>query len=119
MLDELTSAQIEDLATGRGRLVYRPESTRRTRDQDPSGSAQDIAVAVAVAEINRMSTPLDVADYLEGQRYTVPVLREIARALGPTVEATGRSKEELTRNIVEGTAGFRTRSEAMSGGAWS
>ena len=48
----------------------------------------------------------------------MPVLREIARALGPTVSAAGRNSDDLIRNIVEGTAGFRIRSAAMSGGAW-
>jgi len=61
-----------------------------------------------------------VADYLSAHdgRLTVPVLKQVARRLGPTV-ATGRSKAELKRNIIEGTAGFRERSMAMSRGAWS
>ena len=71
-----------------------------------------------MAEINRLTSPAAVADYLARERFTVPVLREIARALGPTVSSAGRSKDELSRNIVEGTAGFRIRSAAMSGGAW-
>jgi hypothetical protein len=47
------------------------------------------------------------------------VLKQIARALGPTVLATGRNKAEVRRDIVAGTAGFRSRSAAMSGGAWT
>jgi hypothetical protein len=72
-----------------------------------------------VAEINRLISPAAVADYLERERFTVPVLRQIARALGPTVSGVGRNRDDLSRNIVEGTAGFRIRSAAMSGGAWS
>jgi hypothetical protein len=47
------------------------------------------------------------------------VLKQIARGLGPTVSTTGRTKAQLRRDIVEGTAGFRERSAAMSGGAWT
>ena len=49
----------------------------------------------------------------------MPVLKQIARELGPTVLATGRSKADVRRDIVAGTAGFRCRSAAMSGGAWT
>ena len=76
-------------------------------------------VSAAVAEINRLTSPAEVADYLERERFTVPVLREIARALGPTVSGAGRNQDDLSRDIVEGTAGLRIRSAAMSGGAWS
>ena len=69
-------------------------------------------------EINQLDRPGAVAEYLHRERFTVPMLREIARALGPTVPTTGRSKDEVIRDIVEGTAGFRIRSAAMSGGAW-
>jgi hypothetical protein len=118
VLDGLSTAQLEDLAAGRGRLVFRPAATTRTRRPEPeSSSATD--VATAVAEINRLTATSEVAGYLTRQRFTVPVLREIARALGPTVPSTGRSKDDLIRDIVEGTAGFRIRSAAMSGGAWS
>ena len=67
------------------------------------------------------ATPAEVADYLQSRsvEFTVPVLKEIARALGPTVNSTGRTKAQLRRDIVEGTAGFRVRSAAMSGGAWA
>ena len=118
VLDELSTAQLEDLAAGRGRLVFRPESGPRSRRADAELSGRHRG-PLAVAEINRLTSPAAVADYLERERFTVPVLREIARALGPTVSSAGRSKDDLSRNIVEGTAGFRIRSAAMSGGAWS
>ncbi len=117
VLDELTSTQLEDLAAGRGRLVFRSEATARSRRPDAPRSAAT-EVAVAVSDINGLTCPAEVAAYLDGQRFTVPVLREIARGLGPTVSAAGRSKDDLVRNIVEGTAGYRIRSAAMSGGAW-
>jgi hypothetical protein len=118
VLDELSSAQLEDLAAGRGRLVFRPDVGTRTRRPEPARStAAD--VSAAVAEINRLTRPAEVARYLAEQRFTVPALREIARALGPTVSSAGRSKDDLIRDIAEGTAGYRIRSAAMSGGAWS
>lgn len=117
VLEALTPAQLEDLATGRGRLEFRPaRSARRTSSKAPSG----VDVAGTVEDINRLSTPTEVADYLirNDTRFTVVVLKEIAKALGPTVANTGRNKAEIRRDIVAGTAGFRVRSAAMSGGAW-
>jgi hypothetical protein len=80
-----------------------------------------VDVAAAVADINRFTTPGEVATYLRENdaRFTVPVLKAIARGLGPTVNASGRTKEQLRRDIVEGTTGFRVRSAAMSDGAWA
>jgi len=72
-----------------------------------------------VRAIRALHTPGEVAEYLDRHRYPVPALREIARALGPTVSTTARDRAGLERNIVEGTAGYRIRSAAMSGGAWS
>jgi hypothetical protein len=118
VLDELSSAQLEDLAAGRGRLVFRAESGARSRRPGVESTAAT-EVSAAVAEINRLTSPAAVADYLERERFTVPVLRQIARALGPTVSGVGRNRDDLSRNIVEGTAGFLIRSAAMSGGAWS
>ena len=118
VLDELSSAQLEDLAAGRGRLVFRAEGGARSRRSGAESTAAT-EVSVAVAEINQLTSPAAVADYLERERFTVPVLRQIARALGPTVSGVGRNRDDLSRNIVEGTAGFRIRSAAMSGGAWS
>ena len=120
LLETLTPEQLEDIASGNGRLVYRPGAPRRLNREvvhRPSG----VDVAVVVTEINRLATPIEVGDYLQshGAAFTVPVLKEIARALGPTVNSTGRTKAQLRRDIVEGTAGFRVRSAAMSGGAWA
>ena len=117
VLDQLSAAQLDDLATGRGRLVFRSETgTRPARQETPHRGKTD--VAIAVESINQLTGVAEVAGYLQQQRFTVPVLREIARALGPTVSTTGRTRDEVIRDIVAGTAGFRIRSAAMSGGAW-
>jgi hypothetical protein len=122
LLESLSREQLEDIASGDGKLVYRPGAARPMRREvvhRPSNANVDIAGAVA--DINRLATPAEVADYLQTRsvEFTVPVLKEIARALGPTVNSTGRTKAQLRRDIVEGTAGFRVRSAAMSGGAWA
>lgn len=137
----LSAGELADLVGGRGRLVYQstpepgrdpgqaplvastpirarhPATVRRRRSAAPSG----VAVTDAVAAIRLLATPGEVADYLQRHdaSFTIPVLREVARALGPTVSATARSKADLRRNIIEGTAGYRVRSASMSGGAWS
>ena len=120
VLDSLTPGQLEDLATGRARLEFRPHTpvTRRSPPATPHPSPD---VAAAVETINRLADPSEVDDYLRRHdaRFTVGVLRQIARGLGPTVRANGRSKADLRRDIVAGTAGYRTRSAAMSDGAWS
>jgi hypothetical protein len=122
LLESLSREQLEDIASGNGKLVYRPGPARPMRREvvhRPSNANVDIAGAVA--DINLLATPGEVADYLQSRsvEFTVPVLKEIARALGPTVNSTGRTKAQLRRDIVEGTAGFRVRSAAMSGGAWA
>jgi hypothetical protein len=116
LLESLSREQLEDIASGNGSLVYRPGPVRR----EVVHRELNVDIAAAVAEINRFTTPGEVADYLQSRvEFTVPVLKEIARALGPTVNTTGRTKTQLRRDIVEGTAGFRVRSAAMSGGAWA
>ncbi|TWF75979.1 hypothetical protein FHX44_111866 [Pseudonocardia hierapolitana] len=125
LLESLSREQLEAIASGAGKLVYQPATAptpaptvrRREAVQRPSG----VDIEAAVADINRFATPGEVSDYLQkrGVEFTVPVLKEIARALGPTVNSTGRTKTQLRRDIIEGTAGFRVRSAAMSGGAWS
>ncbi len=121
LLESLSREQLEDIASGNGKLVYRPGPARPMRREvvyRPSNANVDIAGAVA--DINLFTTPGEVADYLQSRsEFTVPVLKEIAKALGPTVNSTGRTKAQLRRDIVEGTAGFRVRSAAMSGGAWA
>ena len=122
MVRTLTPQQLDDLAAGRGELVFRrAPHAASTRSSAPTRRPRpEVDVSADVAEINRLGTPGEVDDYLHQHdaRFTVPVLRQIARALGPTVLTTGRTKAEIRRDIVAGTAGFRTRSAAMSGGAW-
>jgi hypothetical protein len=120
LLESLSREQLEDIASGNGGLVYRPGPARPIR-REVVHRPSSVDVAGAVADINGLVTPGEVADYLQrrSSEFTVPVLKEIARALGPTVNSTGRTKAQLRRDIVEGTAGFRVRSAAMSGGAWA
>ena len=97
-----------------------PAARSRRRPATPV-PARDHAVDIAavVARIGELHTPSAVDEYLQGPRFTAAVLKQVARALGPTVLATGRSKAEVRRDIVAGTVGFRSRSAAMSGGAWA
>jgi hypothetical protein len=120
LLETLSREQLQDIASGNGSLVYRPGPARTVR-REVVHRELTVDVAAAVADINRLSTPTEVAEYLQlhNAEFTVPVLKEIARGLGPTVHTTGRTKAQLRRDIVEGTAGFRVRGAAMSGGAWS
>lgn len=123
MVRTLTPQQLDDLAAGRGELIFRrAPHAASTRSSTPTRRPRpEVDVSADVSEINRLGTPGEVDDYLHQHdaRFTVPVLRQIARALGPTVPTTGRTKAEIRRDIVAGTAGFRTRSAAMSGGAWA
>ena len=121
LLESLSREELEDIASGEGKLVYQPGPARAMRRREVVHRPSDVDIAGAVADINRFATPAEVTDYLQRRsvEFTVPVLKEIARALGPTVNSTGRTKAQLRRDIVEGTAGFRVRSAAMSGGAWA
>ena len=114
-LGELSPEQLRALEEGRGRLVFAPHAVpgRRRRPAAPPVDVSD-----DVAAIRAMTTRAGVSDHLADRRFTVPVLRELARALGPTVSTAGRNRAELVHGIVEGTVGFRTRSAALSGGAW-
>lgn len=118
VLGELTEQQLRDVAEGRGRLVFTPcARPRRTRSPAPVDVADGLADEVTA--IRAMTSTAQVAAHLADRRFTVPVLRALARALGPTVPASGRNRGELVHGIVEGTVGFRARSAALSGGAWS
>lgn len=121
LLESLSREQLEDIASGEGKLLYQPGPARQMRRREVVHRPSNVDVEAAAADINRLATPGEVADYLQSRsaEFTVPVLKEIARALGPTVNSTGRTKAQLRRDIVEGTAGFRVRSAAMSGGAWA
>jgi hypothetical protein len=127
LLGRLDPEQLAALAAGRGRLVFQPAapteaSPRASRPAPPAAGrpAECGELDDTVRAIKALGSRAEVADYLSAHdgRLTVPVLKQVARRLGPTV-ATGRSKAELKRNIIEGTAGFRERSMAMSRGAWS
>jgi hypothetical protein len=86
-----------------------------------SVQSRGVDVAAVVADISALSSRDEVTAYLRARdrQLSVPALRQIARGLGPTVSAAARSKADLHRNIVEGTAGFRERSAAMAGrGGW-
>lgn len=78
-----------------------------------------VDVQAAAAWINTLSSPAAVEEYLQDPHFTVAVLKQLATTLGPTVPGTGRTKAAVRRDIVAGTAGFRARSAAMSGGAWA
>jgi hypothetical protein len=140
LVAELTPQQLAELGAGRARFVYQttagptpfPTPGPTAAAEAPTGAPaplpparrvpatpEDDAIGPAVRAIRDLHTPGEVADHLGRHRYPVPVLKQIARALGPTVCTTARTRADLERNIVEGTAGYRTRSAAMSGGAWS
>ena len=121
LLGRLDDDQLVALAEGRGQLVFRPAAPVPARPSRPRPAATEPGdLDAPVSAIRALGSRAEVADYLRAHdgRLTVPVLKQVARRLGPTV-ATGRSKAELRRNIIEGTAGFRERSMAMSRGAWS
>ena len=125
VLGKLTADQLAELAEGRAQLVFRSEDTvvaakaTRARPAAPTGKAKP-DVDGAVAAIRELAGADAVEAYLteHDKALTAAVLREIAKRLGPTVISSGRTKADLKRNIIEGTAGFRERSAAMSGGAW-
>lgn len=117
----LTPEQLVELAEGRARFVYEPTApaSAPAPRRPPADAADPDAVGAAARAIRELRTPREVAEHLDRHRYPVPVLKRIARALGPTVSTAARTRAGLERDIVEGTAGYRTRSAAMSGGAWS
>jgi hypothetical protein len=118
------------LDAGRARFVYQATTATTTAPTTaptslgparrvPTTTPDADVIGPAVHAIRDLHTPGEVAEHLSRNRYPVPVLKQIARALGPTVSTAARNRADLERNIVEGTAGYRTRSAAMSGGAWS
>jgi hypothetical protein len=130
----MTAEQLADLAAGRARLVLVPVEpagpdpalarasappTAPAPRRPVTTAADPDVVGSAVRAIQDLHTPGEVAEHLHRHRYPVPVLRQVARALGPTVSTAARNRAGLERDIVEGTAGYRARSAAMSGGAWS
>jgi hypothetical protein len=121
VLGKLTDAQLAELGAGRAQLVFRSDSAVVAARPARAAAKPKLDVAAAVAAIRALDGASEVDAYLAAhdKALTVPALREIAKQLGPTVAAGGRSKAEIKRNIVQGTAGFRERSAAMSGGAWN
>jgi hypothetical protein len=121
-LATLSPEDLSAVAAGRARLEVRYVALQ-TRRRAPAAPVPErdhgVDVTAAVGRINTLRTPTAVEDYLKDPRFTVSVLKQIARALGPTVLATGRTKAQMRRDIVAGTVGFRSRSAAMSGGAWT
>jgi hypothetical protein len=121
-LATLSPEDLAAVAAGRARLEVHhlaPRPPRRPPATPVPARDHGVDVAAAVERINALPTPAAVEEYLKDRRFTGSVLKQIARALGPTVLATGRNKAEVRRDIVAGTAGFRSRSAAMSGGAWT
>lgn len=96
-----------------------PARSRRAPAAPVPARDHGVDVAAAVARINELPTPAAVDTYLRDPGFSLAALKLVARALGPTVLGTGRSKAAVRRDIVAGTVGFRSRSAAMSGGAWA
>jgi hypothetical protein len=121
VLGKLTDAQLAELGDGRAQLVFQSGSTVVAARAAKAPAKPKLDVAGAVAAIRALDGASEVEAYLAAhdKALTVPALREIAKQLGPTVAGGGKNKAEIKRNIVQGTAGFRERSAAMSGGAWS
>jgi hypothetical protein len=129
VLDKLTEDQLADLAEGRAHVEFRSQdaviSSSRTRSSSARGSRTapsraSVDIDGEVKAIKAMRTSAEVRAYLDAndKRLTLTVLKDLARALGPTVSATGSRKDVLKANIVEGTAGFRERSNAVFEGGW-
>lgn len=128
VLGKLTDEQLAELGSGRAQLVFSSGSTvvaaRGTRPRTAAAAAKPkpkLDVDEAVTAIRGLSGAGEVGAYLDAndKQLTVAALKEIAKRLGPTIAGSGRNKAEIKRNIVQGTAGFRERSAAMSGGAWN
>ncbi|MEQ3550158.1 hypothetical protein WIS52_06705 [Pseudonocardia nematodicida] len=124
LLAALTVEQLVDLVEGRGRLVFQSGdkvvASGRTRQTGArSKPTPELDLPVELAAIEALDTADQVYDHLVGRKFTVPVLRRIATAIGPRVSSSGRTKEQILRNIAEGTAGHRHRVAAMAGDSWA
>ena len=126
VLGKLTDEQLAELGSGRAQLVFSSGSTvvtaRGARPRAAAAAAKPkLDVDGAVTAIRGLSGAGEVEAYLDAhdKQLTAAALKEIAKRLGPTVAGSGKNKAEIKRNIVQGTAGFRERSAAMSGGAWN
>ncbi|OLT21369.1 hypothetical protein BJF78_34175 [Pseudonocardia sp. CNS-139] len=90
LLESLSREELAAIASGDAHLVYRP-APRAARRREAALRQSAVDVTAAVADINRLATPADVEAYLHRRdaELTVAVLKEIARALGPTVTRPG------------------------------
>lgn len=121
LLAKLTDEQLTELAEGRAVIEFRSKDefvtsvpVRATRPRAAAVAKPSIdAMVVAIKEFTRTD---EVLAYLEsfGTNLKVADLKAIAVALGPTVSPRG-TKDELKRNIAEGTTGFRERAAVMGG----
>jgi hypothetical protein len=106
-------------------LAERLRAVRRRSTAAPArkSAARKMAVPKAesdahVAAIRGLTTSEDVGAYLDAHPMTAAQMREVARGLGPTVAVTGRTKPDIRRAIIDGTTGFRERTEVVLPGGW-
>ncbi len=129
VLDKLTEEQLTELAEGRAFVEFRSRdavvSSGRTTgsgrsSRSTSSKPSSIDIDGVVSEINALNSSVEVLAYLQAREKQLKGedLKAIARALGPTVSATGRTKAALMQNIAEGTTGYRERSNAVFAGGW-
>lgn len=126
-LSKLTVDELTDLVEGRTRVLLRPidhvptarVASVSTAKRTKSVSAVDIDQVAKT--IIAFSTPDEVMTYLDqnDKAFTVPVLKGIANALGPTIPKLGSTKAALKRSIAQGTAGFQRSSTVVRQGSWN
>ncbi|HCT79992.1 MAG TPA: hypothetical protein DGT23_26195 [Micromonosporaceae bacterium] len=115
VLDKLTDEQLTELAEGRASFEFRSiEVVIKAKPAKPVPPSADWTLALE--EIRGLETATEVIDYLERKKFKQAELKQIAKAIGPTVSQTGTKNDDIRRNIAEGTAGFRERAAAM--GSW-
>lgn len=120
LLAALTDDQLVDLVDGGGRLVYQSGETVVAAGRRPAARPRpELDLKAEVAAIEALGTADEVRAHLVRRKFTVPVLKQIAVAVGPRVSTSGRTKNDLLRNIAEGTVGHRSRAEALAGDAWA
>lgn len=116
-LRSLTVDEVEDLATGRAKLVLvRPERRKRIVEDDLSiGRIQEI-----VASLLAMTKRERGEEYLREVASTRAALTRIAGAMDLPAMKTD-NVERLRDRIIEATIGYRLRSDAIRGtdpGSW-
>jgi hypothetical protein len=116
-LGKLTEAELTELVDGTVRVQLTGHATP-SRATAPRPSTVDVTEIVET--ILGLQSKDEVESYLEqnDKRFTVAVLKEVAKGLGPTVSKSGTKKADIKRNIVQGTVGFRRDSAIVSGGAY-